>query len=234
MYSDIPSSYGSEVDAERFYPAAIARMYGWIALGLMSTAIAAWLTHQLEISEDIRLDGFIAIGGVTLVLILSLSFFVRRLPVPVAAPLYCTCAALVGVSVSCILGVYTIETIVLPLAMTASLFALMSAIGLITRRDLSKWWVVLLFGLIGLISNNLVNRYVFSTLLFELITIAVLLLCLGLAYWQTRRVKPAVHEASRAGNISAVGHIAVIGAAQHYLNLLTIPLFLPYGGCSPS
>ncbi len=234
MYSETRSPYGLEAEFYRLYAIAIARMYGWIALGLMVTAVAGALTHQLAILEEIRLDGLLAIGGVTLLLVLSLSFVVRRLPVPIVAPLYFVCTLLVGVSASCILGAYTTQVIVLPLTMVAGLFALMSTIGLTTRWDLSKWWTILLFGLLGLVVNNLVNRYVFSTLLFELITIFGLLLCLGLAYWQTRKVKPDAYAAVQSGNANATGYIAVIGAAQHYLNLLLIPLFLPYGGCSQS
>ena len=232
MYSETPSSYGFEAASDRLYTAAIALMYGWIALGLMVTAIAAWLTRQLAIPEVVGLNGFLAIGGVALVLVLSLSFVIRRLPAPIVAPLYCACTVLVGVSVSCILGTYTTEAIVLPLAVVASLFAVMSAIGLTTRWDLSKWWTVLLFGLLGLLVNNLFNRYVFSTLLFELITIAGLLLCLGLAYWQTRRGKLDTYATAHATNPKTEGNIAIIGAARYYLNLLVIPFFLPYGDCS--
>ena len=149
MYGETPSTYGLQADSVRVYTGAIALMYGWIAFGLTATTIAAWLTRQLAIPVYIGLNGFLVIGGVTLLLMLSLSFAIRRLPAAIVALLYCACAMLVGVSVSCILGVYTTEAIVLPIAIIASLFALMSATALATGRDLSKWWAILLFGLLG-------------------------------------------------------------------------------------
>jgi len=210
-------------------------MYAWIALGLLVTTTATWLAHRMGILGYIGLDGLLTIIGVTIAFVLFLSFVVRRVPVLVGASLYCVCAVLVGVSVSIIFGIYTTEAIVLPFAMIAGLFALMSASGFVSRRDLSKWWMLVLFGLLGLVVNNLVNRYIFSTWLFELITIVALLLCLSLACWQTRRAKTAAQVASLAGDTTTTGRIAVIGAVQFYVTLLGIP-FYSFGaeGCSPS
>lgn len=216
--------FGSESDS--IYTAAITRMYGWIALGLVTTAAAAWLSHQLGVLDGIGLFGFLAVIGVALALLIILQLTVHRVPAPVAAILYLGFTAVEGVAISYIFGAYTGQTIVLAFGLTAGLFTAMSVIGFTTKRDLSKWGPILLFGLIGVVIVGVINIFIGSGLLSWIVTLVALPIFLGLVIYETKEVKEEAQEAAMQGDAKAAGRIAIIGAVGLYLSFLNIFLIL--------
>lgn len=218
--------YDVEATADSIYTSAITRMYLWITLGLVVTAAAAWLAHQLGVLQNVGLLGYLVIVAVAFGLLILLHFGVQRLPSPITAALYLGFTAVEGVAVSYIFGSYTGETIVLAFGLTAALFLAMSVIGLTTKRDLSKWGPILLFGLWGIVIVSLVNILIGSGLLSLAVTIVALPLFLGLVMWETKEVKEEAQEAAAIGDTKAAWNIGIIGAVGLYLSFLNIFLIL--------
>ena len=218
--------YDFEAAGDHIYTAAITRMYGWIALGLVTTGAAAAIAYRLGALDGIGLIGYLVIIGVALALLVALYLTVHRVPAPVSAALYLAFTAVEGVAISYIFGAYTNQTIVLAFGLTAGLFTAMSVIGFTTRRDLSKLGPVLLFGLVGVVIVSVSNIFIGSGILSWIVTLVALPLFLALVVWETKEVKELAQQAARDGDENAARQIAIIGAAGLYLAFLNIFLIL--------
>ena len=219
-------NFGAAVNG--IYTSAVTRMYGWIALGLVTTAAVAAIAYRMGVLANIGLIGYLLIVGVALALLIALHLTVHRAPAPVSAVLYLYLGftAVEGVAISYIFGAYTNQTIVLAFGLTAGLFTAMSIVGFATKRDLSKWGPILLCGLLGLVVISVINIFIGSGLLSWLITLIALPLFLGLVIWETKEVKELAQQAAREGDAKAAGQIAIIGAAGLYLSFLNIFLIM--------
>ena len=218
--------YDFEAAGDRIYTAAITRMYGWIALGLVTTGAAAAIAYRLGALDGIGLIGYLVIIGVALALLVALHLTVHRVPAPVSAVLYLAFTAVEGVAISYIFGAYTNETIVLAFGLTAGLFTAMSVIGFTTKRDLSKLGPMLLFGLVGVVIASVINIFIGSGILSWIVTLVALPLFLALVVYETKEVKELAQQAAQDGDENAGRRIAIIGAAGLYLAFLNIFLIL--------
>lgn len=218
--------YNFEAAGNRIYTAAITRMYGWIALGLVTTGAAAAIAYRLGVLDNVGLIGYLLILGVALGLLIAMHLTVRRAPAPVSAVLYLAFTAVMGVAISYIFGAYTNRTIVLAFGVTAGLFTAMSVIGFTTKRDLSRLGPILLFGLFGVVIVSVINIFIGSGILSWIVTLVALPLFLGLVVWQTKEVKELAQQAALDGDDQAARQIAITGAAGLYLSFLNIFLIL--------
>ena len=220
------AAYNFGAESDGIYTAAITRMYGWIALGLVTTAAVAWIAHLMGILNRFGLFGFLAVIGVALALLIILHLTVHRVPAPVSAFLYLAFTAVEGVAISYIFGAYAGQSIVLAFGITAGLFTAMSVIGFTTKRDLSKWGPILLFGLLGVVVVSVINIFIGSGLLSWIVTLVALPIFLGLVIYETKEVKEEAQEAAMQGDARAAGRIAIIGAVGLYLSFLNIFLII--------
>ena len=111
--------------------------------------------------------------------------------------------------------------------LTGGLFVAMSAVGMTTKRDLSKLGPMLLIGLVGLIVISLINMLLIgSSGLFLLINILLLPLFLALTVWETKQMKELAQEAAMHGDKKGAMQVAVMGSIGLYLNVLNIFLII--------
>ena len=111
--------------------------------------------------------------------------------------------------------------------LTGGLFVAMSAVGMTTKRDLSKLGPMLLIGLVGLIVISLINMLLIgSGGLFLLINILLLPLFLALTVWETKQMKELAQEAAMHGDEKGAMQVAVMGSIGLYLNVLNIFLII--------
>ena len=103
----------------------------------------------------------------------------------------------------------------------------MCAIGMTTKRDLSRIGPMLIFALIGVIGISLINMLLLqSSMLFLLINLVLLPLFLVLTVWQTRQMKVLALEAAEQGDYQAATQVAVIGSIGLYVNFLNLFLII--------
>ena len=111
--------------------------------------------------------------------------------------------------------------------LTGGLFVAMSAVGMTTKRDLSKLGPMLLIGLVGLIVISLINMLVIqSGGLFLIINLLLLPLFLALTVWETKQMKELAQEAAMHGDEKGAMQVAVMGSIGLYLNVLNIFLII--------
>ncbi len=212
------------------YTDAMARMYGLVALGIITTGAAVWIGDRAGVGELIFSFGFIGYLlaiGVLLGTLIAAQKVVAGGNTALGTVLYLAFTGMEGLFLSPILMAYTTETIGVAFMLTAGVFVAMSAVGLTTKRDLSRWGPILFIGLIGLIIISLINVLLFrSDTLFLLINLALLPLFLALTVWETKQMKELAQEAAMAGDVKVANQVAVTGSIGLYLNALNIFLIL--------
>ena len=229
-YDQERGGYYSQEAADAIFTGAMTRLYGWIAMGLVTTGAVGWISHQLGILESI-LDnygfiGYLVVLGIWLAAVFGLSFAAARIPPAVSGVLYMVFSALTGLMISYIFWAYTGNTIILAFALTTGMFAVMSFIGHTTKRDLSGMGSIVVIGLIGVIGAGVLNWFIGSNLLSWIVTLVALPLFLGLTVYETKQVKELAQEAALRGDERAAAQVAIMGAIGLYMAFLNIFLIL--------
>ena len=221
--------YGSTIGRSRanaIYTDAMGRMYGLVALGIVVTAGAIWVGAAMGVGALIYGFGWVGIllmFGVIFGLLIGANAAATRGAIGLATALYVTFTAAEGLFLSPILTAYTTETIGIAFLLTAGLFVAMSAVGLTTKRDISKLGPMLMIGLAGCIVVSLINVFLLqSSMLFLLINLLLLPIFLALTVWETKQMKELAQQAALGGDEKAAAQIAVIGSIGLYLNALNI------------
>jgi FtsH-binding integral membrane protein len=229
-YDGSRGGFYSQEAANSIFTGAMTRLYGWIALGVVTTGAVGWISHQAGILESILenfgMIGYFIVLGVWLACIFGLSFAANRVPPAVAGGFYLVFTAITGVMISYIFWAYTGDTIILAFALTTGVFAVMSVIGYTTKRDLSGLGTMCFVGLIGVVIAGVVNWFIGSSMLSWIITLVALPIFLGLTVYQTKQVKELAMEAAARGDERAANQVAIMGAVGLYLAFLNIFLIL--------
>ncbi len=132
-------------------------------------------------------------------------------------------AALVGLSLSSVLLIYTGQSVVQTFFITAASFGALSLYGYSTKRDLSAMGSFLVMGLFGLIIASIVNIFLGSSALQFAISVIGVLIFAGLTAYDTQRIKEMYYEADGA---EVTGRKAIMGALTLYLDFINLFMFL--------
>ena len=229
-YDNSRGGYYSEEAANAIFTGAMTRLYGWIALGVITTGAVGWLSYQAgaleSIIENFGMIGYFVVLGVWIAGLFGLSFLAHRVPSPVAGGAYLVFTAITGLMISTIFWAYTGNTIVLAFVLTTAVFSVMSVVGYTTKRDLSGMGTMLMIGLFGVIIAGVANWFIGSSMLSWIITLVALPIFLGLTVYETKQVKELAQEAAMLGDEEAAGRIAIAGAVGLYVVFLNIFLIL--------
>ena len=212
--------------ANEIYTGAMSRMYGLVALGIITTGAGIWVGDRIGLGEvilNIGWLGFLVGFGLIFGMLMAANGLAMKGRTGPATAVYLTFTAMEGLFLSWIVSRYTTETIGVAFLLTAGLFVGMSAIGMTTKRDISRWGPMLIIGVFGMIVISLVNIFLLqSSVLFLLINIVLLPLFLALTVWQTKQMKVLALQAAEQGNYEAATQVAVIGSIGLYVNFLNI------------
>lgn len=157
-------------------------------------------------------------------LVIWLSARLQSMSMSTATLLFIAYSALMGVTMSSIFLVYTMESIASTFFITAGTFGAMSVIGLVTRVDLSRIGSILLMALIGLIIATIVNIFLGSETLYWVISYVGVLIFVGLTAFDTQKIKDMIVQ---YGSADEVGYkIALMGALTLYLDFINLFLYL--------
>jgi FtsH-binding integral membrane protein len=135
-------------------------------------------------------------------------------------------AAVMGVSLSTILVVFTAASVVQVFFITAAAFGSLSLYGYTTQRSLSGMGSFLMMGLIGIIIASLVNIFLASSALQFAISVLGVLIFAGLTAYDTQKLKEMyVYEIGSAdGEVAAKA--SIFGALTLYLDFINMFQFL--------
>jgi FtsH-binding integral membrane protein len=214
-----PNTPGSTLVFDAGLHDYMLRIYAYMAGGVGLTAIVAWLTYQLIGPELLQSPLMWVFILAPLALVFFMSARINTLSVSTARLVFFVYAALVGVSLSILLHIYTSSSIARVFFIAAATFGALSLVGYTTRRDLSGFGTFLFMGLIGIIITSLVNLFLRSTGLDWLISIVGVGVFAGLTAYDTQRIK-AMYDS--ADDHTAAGRKSVIAALSLYLNFINL------------
>ena len=139
-----------------------------------------------------------------------------------AAALFALYSALMGVTVSVVLLIFTGASIASTFIITSGMFGAMAVFGTFTKRSLAGWGQFLFMGLIGLIIAMVVGFFWQNDALQFVISVVGVLIFTGLTAWDAQRLK----EMAVALPDGRVGAFAVVGALSLYLDFINLFFFL--------
>lgn len=205
--------------------AFLSKVYGWMFLGLLVTAgTALAVASTPAIIETLILNRLLFWGLLfaQLGLVFYLSARVNKVAPITAAGLFVLYSALVGVTSSVILLIYTGASIASTFIITAGMFGATAFFGTVTKRSLAGLGQFFFMGLIGLILAMIVGMFWQSDALQFVISVVGVLVFTGLTAWDAQRLK----QMAVALPDGRVGSYAVVGALSLYLDFINLFFFL--------
>lgn len=214
----------AERTAERV-SAFLAKVYGWMCIGLGITAVVAYLVSSSPALIGALTGNRLVFFGLVVVelgLVFFLSARVQSLAPSTAAGLFAAYAALNGVTLSVILLVYTGASIATTFVVTGAMFGALAFYGTTTKRSLAGVGQFFFMGLIGIVLASIVGLFWQSDALQFLITIVGVIVFTGLTAWDAQRLKQMALSLPPA----EAGSYAIVGALSLYLNFVNLFLML--------
>ena len=218
--------------------AYMLKVYNYMATGILLTGIIALLTFKMSVVTDssgsivglTQMGNAIYMSGLKWLVMLAplgivfyMSFGINKMSAAKAQTTFWIFAALMGLSLSSILLVYTGMSITRVFFICSATFGAMSIYGYTTKRDLTKLGSFLMMGLIGIIIASIVNIFMKSSMMYFVISILGVLIFVGLTAYDTQKIKN-MYAASDTGEL--MGKKAVMGALTLYLDFINLFIML--------
>ena len=191
------------------------KVYNYMATGVLLTGIVALLIYMSGLKWLVMLA--------PLAIVFYMSFGINKMSTSKAQTTFWIFAALMGLSLSSILLVYTGMSVTRVFFISSATFGAMSIYGYTTKRDLTKLGSFLMMGLIGIIIASLVNIFMKSSMMYFVISILGVLIFVGLTAYDTQKIKN-MYSASDSGEM--IGKKAVMGALTLYLDFINLFIML--------
>jgi FtsH-binding integral membrane protein len=203
-------------------------VYAWMGIGLLVTAIIAFITATSPGLLELRTNPIIAIGSFVLMIafVLGLSWGISRISPSVAALLFMLYAGLMGFSLSMVVLFFDLGSIFIAFGTTAVLFGVMSMFGFTTTVDLTQYRNLLFMALIGLLVAIVLNMFFGGGVFTLIISIVGVIIFMGLTAYDTQNIKRMAVVLEQEGDAAAVAKYSIFGALSLYLNFINIFIFL--------
>lgn len=214
------------VQSLQSYVAKVMRqVYGKMFLGLIITAITSFGVAITPALSDYIINTPFLFYGLMIVevgLVLAISAAINKISTLVATSLFFLYALVNGFTLSVIFFAYEIGNIGLAFVTTSVTFGAMSLYGYVTRQDLSKLGSFLVMALIGVIIASVVNIFWGNGVLDLIISIAGVIIFIGLTAWDTQKIK----RMASMTDPSMAGKVSTIGALELYLDFINLFLYI--------
>jgi len=208
-------------------------VYNYMTLGLGVTGLVAYAAFALGTVDTgngrLALTDFghaIYVSPLRWLIVLSplalvfwLSARINSMSVATARNAFLAFAALIGLSMSALLVVFTGASIGRAFFAAAAAFASLSLYGYTTQRSLSAMGSFMMMGVIGLIVASLLNLFLHSTGLQFGISLLAVVIFAGLTAWDTQSIKARYFAGAGYEDRQKT---SVYGALQLYLDFINI------------
>ncbi len=204
---------------------AMKRVYFKMTLALVVTALTAlWASSSYGYLSFIASHTWMmwVLIAAELGLVFTISGAINKLSSVAATALFYLFAVVNGLMLCTVFLAYSPAAITKTFFITAGTFGAMSVYGYFTTNDLSKVGSFLFMALIGLIIASVVNIFLHSSTLDWIVSIAGVLIFIGLTAWDTQQIK------TMAMNMPAdsISKLATVGALSLYLDFINLFLYL--------
>ena len=192
--------------------AYMLKVYNYMATGILMTGIIALITFKMSVVTDssgsivglTQVGNAIYMSGLKWLVMLAplgivfyMSFGINKMSAAKAQTTFWIFAALMGLSLSSILLVYTGMSITRVFFICSATFGAMSIYGYTTKRDLTKLGSFLMMGLIGIIIASIVNIFMKSSMMYFVISILGVLIFVDLLLTTHKKLKTCMQLVTR-------------------------------------
>lgn len=204
------------------------RIYQNLALGLAFTGIVAWMVASSPAMLHLFFGNFIMVLVVLFapMILMSIIFSPSRITTmtsgQMAAAFY-GISAIFGISFAVIFLAYSGQSIARVFFITAGTFAGTSAIGYLSKRDLSGVGAFGMMGMWGIFFAFLVNLFLHSPTVMYVSSMIGVIACVCLIAWNTQMFKEMYnYAADRESNQK----LAIMASLNLYLSFINLFQFL--------
>ena len=167
----------------------VRSVYNWMAIGLALTGAVAWfVAHNEPVLRFVYQARWLFFIG-ELALVFMLAARVHKMKASTATGMFMFYAALNGATMAFIFLVYTMSSIASTFFICAGTFAVCSAFGWLTKRDLTGLGNFMFMGLIGIIIASVVNIFLKSAGMQMIISYVGVIVFVGLTAYDTQKLK---------------------------------------------
>ncbi|GLB49070.1 Bax inhibitor-1/YccA family protein [Neptunitalea lumnitzerae] len=219
-------------EVDKGLAAFMTKTYAWMALALIVTGLVSFVVvSSPQLIEAIIVNRFMfyALLISEVALVWYLSSRLHTMTGAGATIMFLVYAALNGATLAVIFLVYTMSSIASTFFITAGTFAVMSAYGYFTKKDLSSWGNLLFMGLIGIIIASLANWFMQSEMLYWIITYVGVFIFVGLIAYDTQKIKnmyAGIITTDEDEVLEVQNKSAIMGALMLYLDFINLFLLL--------
>lgn len=195
-----------------------SKVYMWMFIGLLVSAVAAFVvsTNELLVNAIYGGSWYIGLIILELVIVIYLSRKIRDLSPSAAKLSFLVYSLINGMTLASIFIIYELGSIALIFGLTALIFGAFSLIGFVTKVDLSKIGSIAFMALFGIIIAYIVNMFLQSAGLGLSLSIVGILIFIVLIAYDTQKIKAI------ATYIPNEDNAAVYGALILYLDFINI------------
>lgn len=222
--------YGSPVleGVQSAYRVLMRKVYLWMALALAVTGMTSfYIASNPGLLQTIFTSGgiflMLAIAELTLVFILSAR--IMKMSFATAGIMFAAYSVLNGVTMSFIFIRFTMSSIAGAFFVTAGMFAVMSFIGFTLKKDLASFGSFFFMALVGLVIATIVNAFWANSVLYWVITYVGVLLFVGLAAYDTQKIKHMLMMYGDEVNDNTQ-KLALLGSLSLYLDFINLFLYI--------
>lgn len=207
----------------------LAKVFNWMAIGLGLTGVAAFLTVNSQVMQQLVFGNRIVFYGLMfaeLGMVFYLSARLQHISSQAATGLFLVYSALNGVTLSAILMIYTISSVAATFFITAGMFGAMAIYGMVTKRDLTGMGSFMVMGLIGMIIASVVNIFLSSPAISWAVSGIGVIVFTGLTAYDVQKITKMGADGIMEQGESAIQKVAIMGALALYLDFINLFLSL--------
>ncbi|PWM22839.1 MAG: BAX inhibitor (BI)-1/YccA family protein [Oscillospiraceae bacterium] len=204
----------------------VAVTYLWMFVGLALTFVTGILLFSSNlVFLFYRIPAVsILLLGAQLGLVIFLSARFTRMSVNGCRAVFIFYSVLTGFVVASVLIAYDAVSVFLAFGSATLFFGCMAAAGLITRRDVSGFGPLVVFGLLALLVMEMVNLFLQADALDSMLSLAGVAIFLGITTYDSKRTKDLYY--AHQDNPEMLGKMSIYSALELYLDFMNLFVYL--------
>lgn len=220
-------SYGNSINVAAAFPALMRKVYVWMTLALVVTALSAYYVATTPAALYAIFSSKFMFFGLLIaeiVVVMAMTALINKMSFMVAALMMAAYSVLNGVTMSFIFVVYEMASIATTFFVTAGTFAAMAIVGYTTKKDLTKMGGILLMALIGLIIASVVNWFLQSETMSYVVSGIGVMVFTGLTAFDSQKIKEMLMQCDTVND--GTQKLALLGSLTLYLDFVNLFLYL--------
>jgi len=211
----------------------LANVFLWMFAALAISSLFAWefasnLDLQAYIIDPVT-HGLTGLGLLALfsplAFVLLMRFGMNRISFPILVVLFLIYASVMGIGLSGILWVYTLNSVLSVFLAATALFGVMAVAGYTTKTDLSGLGSLLFLGVIGMIIASLINMFLLHSASFDyILSFFGVAIFTGLTAYKVQNLKN-IGAGIEYGDADGK-KLALMGALSLYITFVNLFLYL--------